>query len=195
VSKYLDGMVTEGFTGIHQMKYYTWQIIDGIHFLSITLTGYKLPEAPAVNGIRFATLRGPFSRLVDEQGQAFQRGAASAIDARTATRLQTPPSADLFVLSETPVSLTKADPRFLCVPPEQASCVWKGDFAILTGPFAEAADDDNHVYVRGVPLEVCSKTMRVLETPGYSRHFSFINRAQSGVSGTVVSCESSPNCC
>src|SRR2546422_9882717 len=33
-----------------------------------------------------------------------------------------------------------------------------GDYAMLTGPFADVEDDDHHVFRRGSPLEICSKT-------------------------------------
>src|SRR2546422_248048 len=57
--EYLEGLVQAGFLGVHQMKFSPWSVIDGIHFLSLTLTGYKLTETAASNGVRFATLVGP----------------------------------------------------------------------------------------------------------------------------------------
>ncbi len=41
VHEYLGGLESAGFRGIHQIKFMPWQTIDGIHFLSLTLTGYK----------------------------------------------------------------------------------------------------------------------------------------------------------
>jgi arsenite methyltransferase len=188
VAEYVGGMVDAGFLGIHQMKFTPWQVIDGIHFLSVTLTGYKLPEAAEPNGIRFATLRGPFSRVVDELGTTYQRGFPQAIDARTTALLNTLPFVQLFILSAEPEPLKPSDPRFAAIFPEQAPCVWTGHFAVLTGPFVEAADDDHHVFRRGELLEICSKTLKVLETDGYARHFAIINRAHQEASGKAVSC-------
>lgn len=196
ISEYVGGMTEAGFLGVHQMKFTPWQVIDGVHFLSVTLTGYKLRAATEPNGLRFATLRGPFSRVVDELGTVYQRGIPQAINARTAELLNTPPFSQLCLLStEEPQQLEPSDPRFTAILPEQSPCVWKGHFAILTGPFAEAADDDHHVFRHGEPLEICSKTLKVLETDGYAKHFAVINRAGQDVSGEAVSCVPGGGCC
>lgn len=194
VADYMGGLNEAGFLGVHQGKFAPWRVIDGIHFLSLTLTGYKLP-AEELNGARFATLRGPFSRVVDELGQVFQRGVPEAVDRRTARLLQQPPLAGHFVLSESPTLLPPSDSRYVAVLPEQAPCVWRGHFAIFTGSFVEACDDDHHRYRRGEPLEICSKTLRMLETGHYRPHFAIINRASQEVAGTAVSCAPEGGCC
>jgi hypothetical protein len=66
---------------------------------------------------------------------------------------------------------------------------------MLAGPFAEAADDDHHVYRRGEPVEICSKTLKVLEADGYARHFAIINRAGQSVSGDAVTCSPDEGVC
>lgn len=195
VSDYLEGMRQAGFLGIHQIKFSPWHVIDGIYFLSLTLTGYKLSDAVEPNGVRFATLRGPFSRIVDERGRAFQRGVPQAVDARAVQVLKTPAVEPFFLLSDEPIPLDRSDPRWVAILPEQAPCVWKGHFALLTGPFVEAADDDHHVFRRGQPLEICSKTLAVLETDAYRGHFAIINRAGEAVAGATVSCEPVGGCC
>jgi arsenite methyltransferase len=195
IGDYVSGMVEAGFLGIHQIRSIPWQVIDGIHFLSITLTGYKLPAAVEPNGVRFATLRGPFSQVVDELGTRYQRGVPQAVTARTVQLLKTPAFEPLFLLSETPVSLEPSDARWLAVLPEQIPCVWRGDYAMLTGPFADVEDDDHHVFRRGSPLEVCAKTLKVLESDLYRRHFAMVNRATGEISGSQVACSPSGGCC
>ncbi|TAJ26079.1 MAG: methyltransferase domain-containing protein [Nitrospirae bacterium] len=192
---YLDGLREAGFVGIHQAKFIPWQVIDSIHFLSLTLTGYKLPETGEPNGVRFATLRGPFSRAVDELGQVYLRGVPQAVNARTAQLLSTPPFDGLCLLSEAPVSLAQSDPRLVAITPDQAPCVWEGHFALFTGPFLEVCDDDQHRYLRGMPLEICSKTLKVLATEAYRPHFAVINRAAVPVTGAEVSCNPTGSCC
>ncbi len=194
VTDYSDGLVDAGFLGVHQVKIIPWQVIDGIHFLSLTLTGYKLP-AVELNGARFATLRGPFSRVTDELGHIFQRGVPQPLDAQAARLLQSPPIEQLFLVSETPTPLPPSDPRHVAILPEQAPCVWQGHFALLTGPFVEVCDDDNHRYRRGEPLEICSKTLKVLDTDSYRSHFAIINRAGGPVDGDAVSCDPGGSCC
>ena len=192
---YLGGLVQAGFLGVHQMKFSPWSVIDGIHFFSLTLTGYKLLETAVPDGVRFATLLGPFSRAVDELGQAYQRGQPTQVSARTAQLLKTPPFDRLFLLSDQPIPLAKTDQRLVSILPAQTPCVWKGHFALFTGPFTEAEDDDHHIYRRGVPLEICSKTLDVLNSGPYSRHFTIINRASETVAGEAVSCAPDGSCC
>jgi SAM-dependent methyltransferase len=194
-SDYIGDMVAAGFVGVHQIKFIPWQTIDGVHFLSLTLTGYKLAPAEGLNDARFATLRGPFKQVIDERGRTHTRGVPQAIDARTASLLRTEPFAPMFILSEAPITLGSTDPRHVSILPEQAPCVWRGHFAMLTGPFVQACDDDHHVYRRGEPLEICSKTLKVLESEEYRRHFAVINRAGQAVSGAVVSCDPGGSCC
>lgn len=192
---YLGGLARAGFRGIHQVNAMPWQIVDGIHFLSLTLTGYKLPEPVEPHGIRFATLRGPFSRVTDEDGQTFRRGVPLSVTGLQARWLATPPFQSLFLLSETPIALEPTDPRWLAVLPEQKPCVWRGDFALFTGPFVDVQDDDGHAYRRGIPLEICSKTRKVLDTDPYRPHFAIINRATAGVSETQAACSPTGGCC
>ncbi len=195
VGDYMGGMVEAGFVGVHQVTCVPWQAIDGIHFLSLTLTGYKPTPSNGTETARFATLRGPFKQVVDEQGRVYARGVAQDIDARTAALLRAEPFVPLFILSDAPTPLTAQDPRFLSVLPEQAPCVWKGHFAMLTGPFSEVCDDDHHVYRRGEPLEICSKTLKVLESENYRRYFAVINRAGQAVNGAAVTCDPNGSCC
>jgi arsenite methyltransferase len=195
VWEYLGGLVQVGFLGVHQMKFTPWSAIDGIHFLSLTLTGYKPPETAEPDGVWYATLVGPFRRAVDELGQTYHRGKPERVSALTAQLLKTPPFERLFLLSEAPVSLAATDQRLIFILPADAPCIWKGHFALFTGPFTEVKDDDHHVYRRGVPLEICSKTLDVLESRPYNRHFAIINRAGEAVSGEAVSCDPQGSCC
>jgi hypothetical protein len=195
LTDYIGGMVEAGFLGIHLVKFSPWQVIDGIHFFSVTLTGYKVPPATAPSPIRYATLRGPFTRVVDERGTAYQRGIPQPITLDDAVLLSHAPLADHFILTADPIWLDQSDPRWTAVFPVQAPCVWQGHYALLAGPFVEAADDDHHIYRRGEPLEICSKTLAVLETQGYGPHFAILNRAGDRVSGDAVTCSPDKGCC
>jgi len=195
LSGYIAGMVEAGFLGIHLFKFSPWQVIDGIHFFSVTLTGYKLPKPSPAPTVRYATLRGPFSRIVDERGTGYQRGIPQPIEADTALLLSQSPLVPYFVLSQEPLWLDRKDPRWAAVLPAHEPCVWRGDFALLAGPFLEVADDDAHVYRRGEPLEICSKTRNVLEAEGYAPHFAMLNRAGQPVGEEAVSCSPTGGCC
>jgi hypothetical protein len=192
---YLDGLAGAGFLGIHQITFTPWRVIDGIHFFSLTLAGYKLPATAPPDGIRFATLLGPFSLAVDELGQKYHRGVPEPISPTTVSLLKLPPFERLFLLSDQPVPLGDADPRLTAVRPAEAPCIWKGHYALLTSPFAEAEDDDHHFYRRGVPVEICSKTLDVLESAPYQGRFAVLNRASDPVDGRAVSCDPGGSCC
>ena len=195
LTDYIAGMVGAGFLGIHLLKSSPWQVIDGIHFFSVTLTGYKLPAGAPMSAVRYATLRGPFSRVVDELGTTYLRGIPQPITQDAVCLLSQAPLASHFVLSSGPLWLDRADNRWTAIYPIHAPCLWQGYFAMLAGPFVEAADDDHHVYRRGEPVEICSKTLRVLEADGYAPHFAIINRAGQHVSGDAVTCSPDEGSC
>ena len=188
LTDYIAGMVGVGFLGIHLLKSSPWQVIDGIHFISVTLTGYKLPAGTPVSADRYATLRGPFSRVVDELGTTYLRGIPQPITPDAVCLLNQASLASHFVLSSDPLWLDRTDDRWITIYPADVPCLWQGHFAMLAGPFIEAADDDHHVYRRGEPVEICSKTLRVLEAAGYAPHFAIINRAGQSASGDAVTC-------
>lgn len=195
LTEYMNGMTAAGFLGIHLVKFSPWRVIDGIHFFSVTLTGYKLPSPPTTSSVRYATLRGPFSQLVDERGTTYRRGIPQPITSEEALLLSTLPFVEHFLLTTESVQLDSEDPRWAAVFPADAPCTWQGHYALLAGPFVEAADDDHHVYRRGEPLEICSKTVAVLETGGYQPHFVMLNRAGERVSGEAVTCSPDGACC
>jgi hypothetical protein len=195
LTDYIAGIVEAGFLGIHLIKAAPWQVIDGIHFFSVTLTGYKLPSDRPESAVRFATLRGPFSRVVDELGTTYLRGIPHPVTPDTVCLLSQAPFAAHFILSSDPLVLDQSDNRWSAVYPATAPCHWRGHFALLAGPFVEAADDDHHLYLRGEPVEICSKTLTVLEAAGYAPHFAIINRAGQQVSGEAVTCSPNGNCC
>jgi SAM-dependent methyltransferase len=195
LTDYIAGMAAAGFLGIHLIKSSPWQVVDGIHFFSVTLTGYKLPSDRPESDVRYATLRGPFSRVVDELGTTYLRGIPQPVTPGTVCLLSQAPFAAHFILSSDPLVLDQSDNRWSAVYPANAPCHWRGHFALLAGPFVEAADDDHHLYRRGQSVEICSKTLTVLEAAGYAPHFAIINRAGQHVSGEAVTCAPSGNCC
>ena len=195
LTDYIAGMGEAGFLGIHLITFSPWQVIDGIHFFSVTLTGYKVAPATISSPARYATLRGPFNHVVDERGTAYQRGIPQPITPDDARLLSQAPLAAHFILTPDPLWLDQSDPRWTAVFPAQTPCIWQGHYALLAGPFVEAVDDDRHVYRRGEPLEICSKTLAVLETEGYAPHFAILNRARQDVSGGGVTCSPDGGCC
>ena len=195
LTDYIAGLTEAGFLGLHLITSSPWQVIDGIHFFSVTLTGYKIPAATTVSTVRYATLRGPFSRVVDELGTTYFRGVPQPITQNVATLLSLAPLAEHFVLSPDQLCLDQADSRWTAVYPTKGPCLWQGHFALLAGPFVEATDDDHHLYRRGEPVEVCNRTLTVLETAAYAPHFAIINRATQRMSEETDSCAPDGSCC
>lgn len=195
IQDYWGGLRDAGFRGLHQVTVTPWRVIDGIHFVSVTLTGYKLSAVTASSSPAFATLTGPFSQATNEFGTIFHRGVPQQVDEQTVQLLSLPPYKDYFVIADCPIALTSQDPQMLAVHPEEAPCIWEGHFAILTGPFLAVNDDDNHTYQCGEPLEICSKTLKVLQHPQYQPLFGTINRAREAVTTEPVICGTSTECC
>jgi SAM-dependent methyltransferase len=191
---YLDGLTGAGFAGVHVVKSSPWRTLDGIQFFSITLTGYKCAAA-SPSTARFATLCGPFTRVVDERGRLYQRGIPQPVSPDAASLLALPPLAPHFLLTPAPTWLDETDARWSAVFPDVSPCLWQGDFALLAGPFLETADDDGHLYRRGEPQEICSKSRRVLEASGYRSHFVILRRAGQQADAQVTDCASGGDCC
>ncbi|MEX2491522.1 MAG: methyltransferase domain-containing protein [Nitrospirales bacterium] len=195
IQDYWSGLREAGFRGLHQVTVIPWRVIDGIHFVSVTLTGYKTAVASSSPSSAFATLTGPFSQVEDELGTTFHRGNPRQVDEQTVNLLGLPPYKEHFVITDHPISLTNQDPTLVVVLPEETPCVWEGHFAILTGPFLAICDDDGHTYRCGEPLEICSKTLKVLRHPRYQSSFGTINRARETVTAEPVICGTSSECC
>ncbi len=191
---YWRGLREAGFLNIHQVNLVPWRVIDGFHFLSVTLSGSKMTRTPRTAG-QFATLKGPFRRATDELGRTYQRGIPEPLDSRTAALLQMPCYAELFHIADAPAELTRADPRWIEVLPEETACVWNGDFALLTGPLLEVQDDDGHTFSWDAPMEICSKTKKVLGHASYAPYFGTFNRAEHRGSTDVDAPQSSSGCC
>lgn len=50
-------------------------------------------------------------------------------------------------------------------------CVYIGQYATYLGPYSEVRDDDNHIFYRGVPTEVCTDTAQKLGKKPYIGQF------------------------
>jgi SAM-dependent methyltransferase len=195
IQDYWGGLREAGFRGLHQVTVIPWRVIDGIHFVSVTLTGYKTAGASSSPAPAFATLLGPFSQVQDELGTTFRRGTPQEIDEQTLNLLSLPSYKEHFVIADRPIVLTNQDPQLVAVLPEEGPCIWEGHFAIHTGPFLTVSDDDQHTFQCGEPLEICSKTLKVLQHPQYQSSFGTINRAREAATAEPVICGTSTECC
>ena len=141
----------------------------------MTFTGYKFPMDSTSRGVYFATLPGPFLRTVDQHSHFYKRGQPEPMDSHTAQLLQTSPFHDAFLPSEFPVALGVRRP--MVVHPTRSILRLERGLCVAHRTVPEVQDDDNHIYRRARRFEICSKTLAVLESSSYRRHFAFMDRA------------------
>jgi len=54
-------------------------------------------------------------------------------------------------------------------------CLFKGQMATYIGPMKQATDDEEHVFLRGIPQEVCTETAKRLSLAPYKGQFLISN--------------------
>lgn len=75
-------------------------------------------------------------------------------------------------------------------------CVYVGQYATYIGPYSEVRDDDNHVFPRGVAIEICTDTAKKLAKPPYLGYFIITDAQRDG--GSAPCCpqeEDQKRCC
>ncbi len=60
---------------------------------------------------------------------------------------------------------------------KQGPCYDHGQAVIFKGPWSSVADDDQHLYERGVPTAVCAKTFEILSRAPYGEFFELLEPA------------------
>jgi|GEM_PF-379162 radical SAM additional 4Fe4S-binding domain len=80
-------------------------------------------------------------------------------------------------------------------PQKGATCVFKGQKAIYTGPLSSVSDDAGHLYPRGVAIEVCTDTAAMLGREPYAGMFLVLE--PEGEMATAAACcsEVGAACC
>lgn len=97
--EFLDAFTAAGFSAACYDKWDVepWQIIEGIEFRSVTLTAVK-PEVGNEQITDQAVIyRGPFARVVDDNGQIYTRGKRVNISGTTYRLLLNPAYHDAFI--------------------------------------------------------------------------------------------------
>jgi len=90
-----------GFFGITVLKKEFWKEVEGCHFHSVTVRGYKFhkTEGCVFKGHR-AVYLGPYTSVADEEGHLFPRGEAVEICTDTLAKLARDPYRGSFALLE-----------------------------------------------------------------------------------------------
>jgi len=75
-------------------------------------------------------------------------------------------------------------------------CVYVGQTATYLGPFSEIKDDEDHTYLRGTPLEICTDTAAKLSKAPYKGSFLLTDPTkQDQASPTCEPTPSGSSCC
>lgn len=103
-----------GFHGIEILKRDTnpWQTVQGIEFRSFTVQAWKDQPGPCLERNQAVIYKGPFLKVLDDDGHAMERGKRYAVCDKTFRRLQQPPYQGMFEFIEprTEVPLESAQP-------------------------------------------------------------------------------------
>jgi radical SAM/Cys-rich protein len=74
-------------------------------------------------------------------------------------------------------------------------CVYIGQYATYPGPYSEVRDDDNHIFPRGVPIEVCTDTANKLIRKPYTGQFIITDVDKDGGPSPCCSSENKGKSC
>ena len=95
---FLKAFEDVGFYGVEYVKFETepWQTIEGIEFRSVTVRAWKGKEGPCMERNQAVVYRGPFQKVLDDDGHAMERGKRYAVCAKTYEIYKKAPYADFF---------------------------------------------------------------------------------------------------
>ena len=98
--KFLTAFEEAGFHGIFIAKRATepWQTIGGIEFRSLTIVAYKGKHGPCLERNQAVIYKGPFKKVLDDDGHAYNRGQRMAVCDKTFQLLSRTPYAGMFEL-------------------------------------------------------------------------------------------------
>jgi arsenite methyltransferase len=75
-----------------------YQTVEGVEFRAITVTAYKGKEGPCIERNQAVIYRGPWRKVVDDDGHTLERGARMAVCDKTFKLYSQPPYAGQFIL-------------------------------------------------------------------------------------------------
>ncbi len=98
--EFLSAFEEAGFYGIRIEEFGAepYQTVEGIEFRAVTVTAYKGKEGPCVERHQAVIYRGPWKKVVDDDGHTLERGARMAVCEKTFEIYSKPPYKDQFIL-------------------------------------------------------------------------------------------------
>lgn len=117
---FLKAFEDAGFYGIEILKRDAdpWQTVEGIEFRSVTVQAWKGKQGPCFERNQAVIYKGPFLKVLDDDGHAMERGKRYAVCDKTYQLYQKAPYRDCFEFIEPrqPISAEHAQP-FDCSTP------------------------------------------------------------------------------
>lgn len=114
---FLEAFERAGFYGIEVLSRSEapWRTVEGIEFRSVTVRAYQGKSGPCFDTNKAVVYRGPWRRVIDDDGHVFHRGVRTAVCEKTYQIMQRRPYSDEFdaVLPRIPVKAAEEKP-FLC---------------------------------------------------------------------------------
>ncbi|MFI5323056.1 MAG: methyltransferase domain-containing protein [Thermodesulfobacteriota bacterium] len=98
---FLSYLEQAGFYGIEVLEKTFWKSIENIDFCSVTVRGYKFQKTAGCVYIgQYATYKGPFKVIIDEEGHVFPRNQAVEVCTDTAKKLSQAPYSSMFIITD-----------------------------------------------------------------------------------------------
>ncbi|MBC8127672.1 MAG: methyltransferase domain-containing protein [Gloeobacteraceae cyanobacterium ES-bin-144] len=111
---FLKAFSDAGFYGVEILKRddTPWQTVEGIEFRSVTIQAWKGKQGPCVERNQAVIYKGPFLKVLDDDGHAMERGKRYAVCDKTFNLYQKPPylSHFSFVEPREEIALDDAQP-------------------------------------------------------------------------------------
>jgi SAM-dependent methyltransferase len=115
---FLKAFLEVGFHGIEILKRddAPWQTVEGIEFRSVTVQAWKGKQGPCFERNQAVVYKGPFLKVLDDDGHAMERGMRYAVCDKTFNLFKQSPYRDHFAFIEplAPIPREEAQP-FDCV--------------------------------------------------------------------------------
>jgi ubiquinone/menaquinone biosynthesis C-methylase UbiE len=83
---------------IEELRSEAYQTVEGIEFRAVTVTAYKGKEGPCIERNQAVIYRGPWKRVVDDDGHTLERGARMAVCDKTFKLYSQAPYEGQFIL-------------------------------------------------------------------------------------------------
>jgi arsenite methyltransferase len=96
---FLAALERAGFYGVSILKKVFWREVEGTHFYSVTVRGFKFEKKAGCRYVgQLAMYLGPMKSVMDEEGHLFPRGVPVEVCTDTARKLSASPYTESFAV-------------------------------------------------------------------------------------------------